>query len=179
MVPGRYYSRDMKDWQLYAALACAGFFLLSGGRRAKKRRKKKSGGKFVLTAMIAGAVLAAAGGSATAVTVVKTITHPHGSNVAIGQQLASAYGWGSGSQWYCLYDLWDHESGWIIQWNQAGSGAYGIPQALPASKMASAGADYMTNPATQIKWGLGYIKSVYGDPCTAWSDWQARSPHWY
>ena len=49
------------------------------------------------------------------------------------------------------------------------SGAYGIPQALPGSKMASAGADWQTNPATQIKWGLGYIKAIYGDPCKAWA----------
>jgi hypothetical protein len=170
----------MNDWKLYVALACFGFFLLAGGK--KKRKKKKSGGKGFLIAMIAGAVLAVAGGGGTAATVVKTITAPHvrpGSNVAIGQQLAAYYGWGAGLQWSCLYLLWDHESGWIIQWNHAGSGAYGIPQALPASKMASAGADYMTNPATQIRWGLGYIKSVYGTPCNAWSTWQARSPHWY
>jgi resuscitation-promoting factor RpfB len=62
-------------------------------------------------------------------------------------------------------------------WNTAGSGAYGIPQSLPASKMASAGADYMTDPATEIRWGLGYIRATYGDPCTAWSHEEAVS--WY
>jgi hypothetical protein len=53
----------------------------------------------------------------------------------------------------------------------------GIPQALPGSKMASAGADWQTNPATQIKWGLGYIKAIYGDPCKAWAFWQVN--HYY
>jgi hypothetical protein len=99
------------------------------------------------------------------------------SNMALGQQMASAYGWGSGAEWTCLDELWTRESGWRMVWNTAGSGAYGIPQSLPASKMASAGADYMTNPATEIKWGLGYIQGRYGDPCTAWSHEVANS--WY
>jgi hypothetical protein len=78
----------------------------------------------------------------------------------------------------CLDQLWDHESGWDpTVYNMEGSGAYGIPQALPASKMASAGADWQTNPRTQIRWGLGYIAQVYGSPCQAWSFWQANG--WY
>jgi hypothetical protein len=166
----------MNDWKLYAALACVGFFLLAGG---KKKKKKKSGGKGVLLAMVAGAVLAVGGGGGAVKAITATTHIRPGSNVAIGRQLAASYGWGSGPQWNCLYLLWDHESGWIIQWNHAGSGAFGIPQALPASKMASAGPDYMTNPATQIRWGLGYIRSVYGTPCWAWTKWQARNPHWY
>ena len=105
--------------------------------------------------------------------------HPavHGSNQAIGQQLAAADGWGSGGQWTCLDELWTRESGWRMVWNTAGSGAYGIPQSLPASKMASAGADYMTNPATQIRWGLGYIRGRYGSPCAAWS--HETAANWY
>lgn len=59
------------------------------------------------------------------------------------------------------------------------SGAYGIPQALPGGKMRSAGADWMTNPGTQIKWGLGYVKDRYGSPNAAWSKWNSRHPHWY
>lgn len=93
------------------------------------------------------------------------------SNVRIGQQLASAMGWGSGSEWQDLYKLWMHESGWHATGPAAtnsSSGAYGIPQSLPASKMASAGPDWRTNPATQIKWGLNYIKRTYGDPVHAW-----------
>jgi resuscitation-promoting factor RpfB len=80
------------------------------------------------------------------------------------------------SQWGCLDDLWERESGWRYNAENA-SGAYGIPQALPGSKMASAGSDWQTNPATQIKWGLGYIKSTYGTPCAAWSHEEADG--WY
>jgi hypothetical protein len=84
-------------------------------------------------------------------------------------------------QYSCLEQLWDHESGWRADAENPGSGAYGIPQALPADKMSSAGSDWKTNATTQIKWGLGYIKGRpdYGTPCAAWSLWQSRSPHWY
>ncbi|MES9523132.1 hypothetical protein [Streptomyces capoamus] len=106
----------------------------------------------------------------------------HGASAKQAQNIARAmlsnYGWGPG-QMSPLISLWNGESGW--RWNalNASSGAYGIPQSLPASKMASAGADWRTNPATQIRWGLSYIKSRYGSPAGAWSAWQARSPHWY
>jgi hypothetical protein len=69
----------------------------------------------------------------------------------------------------CLNKLWNRESGWNYRAGNRGSGAYGIPQALPGTKMASAGADWKTSPATQIKWGLGYIKDRYHTPCAAWS----------
>jgi hypothetical protein len=72
----------------------------------------------------------------------------------------------------CLERLWDHESGWNHLAENPNSGAYGIPQAYPGSKMASAGADWRINAATQIKWGLGYIKGRYDSPCGAWSYWQ-------
>lgn len=100
-------------------------------------------------------------------------------NVKIAQTMAAARGW-TGAEWNALYQLWQHESGFNAGIaNMQGSGAYGIPQALPANKMASAGPDWATNPATQIKWGLGYIASVYGDPIKAWAKWQSRSPNWY
>ncbi|MFI5906635.1 transglycosylase SLT domain-containing protein [Dactylosporangium sp. NPDC051541] len=73
----------------------------------------------------------------------------------------------------CLANLWDKESGWNPKAANP-SGAYGIPQALPGSKMASAGADWKTNPETQIRWGLGYIKGKYKNPCGAWSYWQSH-----
>jgi hypothetical protein len=82
----------------------------------------------------------------------------------------------STSQFSCLDNIWTRESGWRYNAENA-SGAYGIPQALPGDKMASAGADWMTDPTTQIRWGLGYIKSTYGTPCDAWSFWQAHG--WY
>jgi hypothetical protein len=89
-----------------------------------------------------------------------------------------AYGWKQ-NQFPPLQALWYGESGW--RWNalNPSSGAYGIPQALPASKMAAAGADWRTNPATQIRWGLGYISAAYGSPANAYARWLARSPHWY
>jgi hypothetical protein len=66
--------------------------------------------------------------------------------------------------------LWERESTWNVYAENAASGAYGIPQSLPGDKMASAGSDWQTNAATQIKWGLGYIKQVYGTPCGAWQN---------
>lgn len=87
-----------------------------------------------------------------------------------------SYGWG-GDQWSCLNQLWYKESGWNHTSMNPSSGAYGIPQSLPGSKMAKAGADWRTNPATQIKWGLGYIKGRYGTPCGAWGHFQAKN--WY
>ncbi|MER5686472.1 transglycosylase SLT domain-containing protein [Streptomyces sp. NPDC002205] len=80
-------------------------------------------------------------------------------------------------QFQCFSNIVNHESSWNYRATNAGSGAYGLVQALPGSKMASAGADWQTNPATQIKWGLNYMDSRYGSPCGAWSFWQANS--WY
>ena len=99
-----------------------------------------------------------------------------GTAQSIAWNMMSSFGFSPSTQFSCLNDIWTRESGW--RWNAANaSGAYGIPQALPGSKMASAGSDWQTNPATQIKWGLGYIQSVYGTPCSAWSFWQANG--WY
>ncbi|WP_438291975.1 transglycosylase SLT domain-containing protein [Streptomyces sp. HUAS TT7] len=80
-------------------------------------------------------------------------------------------------QFQCFSNIVNNESSWNFQATNAGSGAYGLVQALPGNKMASAGDDWQTNPATQIKWGLGYMNERYGSPCGAWSFWQAHS--WY
>ncbi|MEV7278297.1 transglycosylase SLT domain-containing protein [Streptomyces sp. NPDC093111] len=80
-------------------------------------------------------------------------------------------------QFQCFSNIVDHESGWNYRAVNAGSGAYGLVQALPGSKMSTAGADWQTNPATQIKWGLSYMDGRYGSPCGAWSFWQAN--RWY
>ena len=98
-----------------------------------------------------------------------------GTAQAIAYKMLPTFGF-STSQYGCLNNIWSRESGWRYNAYNA-SGAYGIPQALPGSKMASAGSDWQTNPATQISWGLGYIKSRYGSPCNAWAFWQAHS--WY
>jgi len=89
--------------------------------------------------------------------------------------LFGQYGWGT-DQEAPLISLWNQESTWKPDAENP-SGAYGIPQALPASKMASAGSDWRTNPQTQIRWGLGYIKSIYGNPANAWAHEQANN--WY
>jgi TP901 family phage tail tape measure protein len=99
-------------------------------------------------------------------------------NQKIGATLAAARGW-TGAQWSALKSLWNGESGWNEKAYNKASGATGIPQSLPGSKMASAGADWKTNPATQIKWGLSYIAERYGNPLNAYSKWLSRSPHWY
>lgn len=88
----------------------------------------------------------------------------------------SAYGW-STADFNCLVALWNKESKWNPNAYNASSGAYGIPQALPASKMATAGTDYRTNYKTQINWGLSYISSRYGSPSAAWS--HSKSTGWY
>lgn len=103
-------------------------------------------------------------------------------NQGIAQQLAIQMGhgdWTTGKQWSDWVALWNGESGWSATAKNPTSGAYGIPQSLPADKMASAGADWQTNPATQIKWGIDYIASTYGSPSAAYSAWLSRSPHWY
>jgi hypothetical protein len=98
---------------------------------------------------------------------------------AAARVLMVDHGWTSDAQYNCLVNLWNGESNWNYRADNPSSPAYGIPQALPGSKMSSFGADWQTNPLTQIKWGLWYIDEVYGSPCNAWSTWQARSPHWY
>ena len=94
----------------------------------------------------------------------------------IARALLSAYGWGQ-DQFGCLDSLWERESHWNPFAENSSSGAYGIPQALPGSKMATAGADWRTNAVTQIEWGLGYIHDRYGTPCGAWSFKQGHG--WY
>lgn len=98
----------------------------------------------------------------------------------IAQKLAIQMGhgdWTTGQKWNDWVALWDQESGWRWDATNPTSGAYGIPQALPASKMASAGADWRTNPATQIKWGIEYIAGRYGNPSVA--EAHERVNNWY
>lgn len=90
---------------------------------------------------------------------------------AIAQSMMSA------GQYTCFSNIVERESGWRVNATNPSSGAYGLVQALPGTKMATAGADWKTNPATQIKWGLNYMNQRYGSPCGAWSFWQSH--HWY
>ncbi len=121
-----------------------------------------------------GSVAAPATGSATA-PVPGAVVDPAGAR-AYASSAVSARGWGQG-EYSCLVSLWNRESGWRVDAYNAGSGAYGIPQSLPGSKMASAGGDWRTNAATQINWGLGYIAARYGAPCGAWA--HSENVGWY
>lgn len=94
----------------------------------------------------------------------------------IARALLAEFGFG-GDQFGCLDSLYMRESGWNVYADNPSSSAYGIPQALPGSKMSSAGADWATNPVTQIRWGLGYIQDRYGSPCGAWG--HSESHGWY
>jgi hypothetical protein len=94
----------------------------------------------------------------------------------IGRALLAEFGF-SEDQFGCLDSLYMSESGWRVDADNPSSSAYGIPQALPGSKMASAGPDWATNPVTQIRWGLGYIQDRYGSPCGAWAFKQGHN--WY
>lgn len=121
------------------------------------------------------APLTAAGTPATGAPTVPAAPPNPGTAQSIAYNMLASFGFAH-SQFGCLDNIWTRESGWRYNAENA-SGAYGIPQALPGSKMASAGADWATNPTTQIKWGLGYIKSTYGSPCNAWAFWQGHG--WY
>ena len=91
--------------------------------------------------------------------------------------MVTRFAWRATTQYMCLVRLWNRESHWNYRSHNRFSGAHGIPQAMPGTKMARAGSDWRTNPLTQIRWGLGYIKGAYGSPCGAWGHW--RSHGWY
>jgi hypothetical protein len=114
--------------------------------------------------------------AANAAVKARAASTPSGSPQQIARQMLGQFGWSS-SQFSCLNPLWAHESRWSVTAENASSGAYGIPQALPGSQMATAGGDWQTNAATQIKWGLTYIQSRYGSPCGAWA--HEQSAGWY
>ena len=121
------------------------------------------------------ATAAAAAAAAAAAGAVPT-TYSGEDPRSLAKTLVAAQGWGD-SEYQCLVLLWNRESQWNPYAENASSGAYGIPQALPGSKMASAGADWRTNPITQINWGIGYIKGRYGTPCSAWA--HSNAVGWY
>jgi hypothetical protein len=104
------------------------------------------------------------------------VTTASGSPQQTAEQMLGQYGWSS-SQFSCLDPLWTQESGWNVYAENPSSGAYGIAQALPGSEMASAGSDWESDAATQIRWGLTYIKGRYGSPCAAWAHEEADG--WY
>jgi hypothetical protein len=112
----------------------------------------------------------------TRVAAAQQAPEPSGSPQHVAEQMLARFGWSSG-QFSCLEPLWEHESGWNVTAENPSSGAYGIPQALSGSLMASSGPDWQTNAATQIRWGLTYIHGRYGSPCGAWAHEEADN--WY
>jgi len=132
----------------------------------------------VKAAALAKARKAAAEKAAAAAERKRIIANAQRDPKSAARMLMPDYGFGPG-QWSCLERLWIGESGWNYRAENSSSGAYGIPQSLPGSKMGSVAGDWRTNPVTQIKWGLNYIKLSYGSPCNALGQWNSRSPHWY
>jgi hypothetical protein len=112
---------------------------------------------------------ASTGGGGGGIVYVTAAPPNPGTAQSTAYNMMASFGFSPQTYFGCLLDLWNRESGWVYDAENGASGAYGIPQALPGSKMASAGADWQTDPATQIRWGLGYIKQVYGNPCSAWA----------
>jgi hypothetical protein len=137
--------------------------------RSAQREKVKA-------AALAKARKAAAEKAAAAAKRKRVIANAQKDPKAAARMLLPEYGF-SQSQWPCLERLWIGESGWNYRAENSSSGAYGIPQSLPGSKMATVAGDWRTNPVTQIKWGLNYINGRYGSPCSAWST--AQSKGWY
>lgn len=154
------YAQNQTAAQKVQSLAIAGHYTASIVRDSYKVTAK--------VVIAAAVVVPSAGAPAVG-------TPNPGSAQAIGHELVLAHGWGE-AEYACLVSLFNRESGWNV-YAANPSGAYGIPQALPGSKMASAGADWATNPRTQITWGLGYIAGRYGTPCGAWA--HSQSAGWY
>jgi hypothetical protein len=128
-----------------------------------------------LTASVSQATSDSADEAANDVGVVDAATPAEAQEIA--QELMPSYGFSVADQFSCLYDIWERESGWEWDAENTASAAYGIPQSLPASKMAMFGSDYLTDATTQIKWGLEYIKDRYGSPAAAWAHETADG--WY
>jgi len=143
---------------------------------ARQRAAELAAKKAEATATAGTAAQAGATRTTTRTQAAATTPAASGSPRQIAQAMLGSFGWPA-SQFSCLDPLWEHESGWSVTAYNAGSGAYGIPQALPGSRMASAGPDWQTSAATQIKWGLEYIKDTYGSPCGAWAHEEATG--WY
>ena len=151
-------------------------------RRWLRRRDRRN----LLAAVLAGLALAVvvhASASSSPAVPVQAVVAPAAvsGNVALGQQLADGYGWGTGQQWNCLDWLWTQESGWSNTAENPKSGAYGIAQALghgPTNQYPAGPANPpQSDPSAQIRWGLGYIAATYQTPCAAWAHEQADN--WY
>jgi hypothetical protein len=137
-----------------------------------RRRRRRHVSPLIIIIVVL--VLAGIGGGA------KVLSSNGPANERLANRMAAARGWDR-TQQDCLDKLWTEESAgtWSPTVTDPLSGAYGIPQALPADKMASAGSDWQTSAATQIRWGFGYISGRYGTPCAAWDFETSHVPNWY
>jgi hypothetical protein len=149
---------------------------LTHAHAAIAQRQAARKGAAVPAARQPGQAAAQPGQTAAAAAAAAAVSRASGSPRQIAQAMLGSFGWSPG-QFSCLDPLWEHESRWSVTAANLGSGAFGIPQALPGSRMASAGPDWQTSAATQITWGLRYIRDTYGSPCAAFSHEQATG--WY
>lgn len=145
-------------------------------QKAEQQRKRQAAAD--AAAATNAAVPVTSGGSGSSSPSTSGVVVDPAAAQAYARSAIGSYGWGS-DQFSCLVSLWTQESGWRANALNASSGAYGIPQSLPANKMSVAGADWRTNAATQINWGLAYIHDAYGSPCGAWNHEMSVNPHWY
>jgi hypothetical protein len=162
---------QMRD--LPARLAAANW--KTAHEQAAKKAAAARAAAAALAAAQSSAQASAAAQQAPTVQLTPAVPAASGSPQQIAEAMLASFGWSSG-QFSCLDPLWAHESGWSVTAENP-DGAYGIPQALPGSKMASAGPNWPTSATTQIKWGLEYIKGTYGSPCAAWEHELATG--WY
>ena len=169
-------AQDLKAREATARLAALRQAIAQQARQEARRAARAAAAKAAAAQAAAARAARQQRQAAAAPAAAPSVATPSGSPQQIAEGMLGSYGWSS-SQFSCLQPLWNAESGWNVSATNTSSGAYGIPQALPGSKMASAGADWQTDAATQIRWGLGYIRSVYGSPCGAWSHEQAYG--WY
>ncbi len=172
---GLQHSEDVAAAKAAAAHAAQPSAKASAARAAAARAADAA------TAKQAAAKRAAATQAASAAPPIQTVAtkqaaEPSGSPQHVAEQMLGRFGWSSG-QFSCLEPLWERESGWDVTAENPSSGAYGIPQALSGSLMASSGPDWQTDAATQIRWGLAYIQGRYGSPCGAWA--HEESAGWY
>jgi hypothetical protein len=164
------YRRTIAERRAAAARAAAA--RAAAARAAAARAAARAAAAKAAAAKAAAANAAAANAAATPAAAPAS----SGSPQQIAESMLASYGW-SQSQFSCLDPLWNEESGWNVYAANPSSGAYGIPQALPGSRMATAGPDWESDATTQIRWGLNYIQSTYGSPCSAWAHEQADG--WY
>jgi hypothetical protein len=147
---------------------------VAAAKSAAAQAAKAAAAKAAAAARQAAAKKAAAQPTQTVAT--QQAAEPSGSPQQVARQMLGRFSWSS-SQFSCLEPLWERESGWDVTAENPSSGAYGIPQALSGSLMASAGPGWQTDAATQIRWGLTYIQGRYGSPCGAWAHEEADG--WY